>query len=178
MRVFVALELPGALLDALEAVQGDLPGRHVPRENLHLTLAFLGEQGEGVLRELHEALSDLVLAAPEVRVTGLDVMGGRRPNLCFAAVAPNGALDAAHRAVVRACREAGVDLRRERFRPHVTLARFGREMSPREEAQLAQALGVLALPAATAAGVSLMRSDLRPEGPVYSVLAQYDFGSV
>lgn len=174
MRAFVALDLSEAALDALEQVQGDLPGRHVPRENLHLTLAFLGEQNEAVLRKVHEALAGLVLEAPVLRMSGLDVMGGRRPNLCFAAVERNAALEQAHRAVAQACRAAGVDLRRERFRPHVTLSRFGRELGPLEEARLARRLGLLTLPETRAEALSLIRSDLRPEGPVYSVLAQYD----
>ena len=177
MRAFVAIDLGEAMLDALEEVQAGLPGRIVPRENLHLTLAFLGEVSEAVLRELHRGLATLELEAPELRLTGLDLFGGRKPKLAFAGVAPSPELDAVQRAVVRTCREAGVDLRRERFRPHVTLSRFGREISRRDAEILAARLGMLAIPAAPAAGVSLYRSDLRPEGPRYVPLATYGFVS-
>jgi len=44
LRLFCALRLPGGVLDSVVRWQQDLalPGRVVPRENLHLTLAFLG----------------------------------------------------------------------------------------------------------------------------------------
>ena len=174
MRAFVALDLPEEMLDGLERLQDGLPGRLVPRENLHLTLAFLGEQGEVALRDLAEGLALLRLAAPVLRVKALDVFGGRKPELVFADVAAAEALEAAARAVRRVARDAGIALARERFRPHVTLARF-RGLAPREEAALAARLGPAALPEARAAGYSLLRSVLRPEGPRYETLAAFGF---
>ncbi|MEZ5716777.1 MAG: RNA 2',3'-cyclic phosphodiesterase [Paracoccaceae bacterium] len=175
MRVFIAVELPEALIEALEGVQEGLPGRLVAGDSLHLTLAFLGDLGEARLAAVHEELAGLRLVAPVLRVTALDVFGGKRPNLCFASVAPNPELEAAHRAVARACRAAGIELRRERFRPHVTLARFGRELGAREERQLAGRLGMVPPIEARAEHFALFRSDLGPSGAQYSVLAQYDF---
>jgi 2'-5' RNA ligase len=175
MRTFVALDLPESMLDGLEQVQAGLPGRIVARENLHLTLAFLGDVTEPVLRGVVEGLAGLALEAPELRVSGLDVFEGKKPKLAFAAVAPTRELDAVRRAVGRVCRDAGVDLRRERFRPHVTLTRFGREIGRREADSLAMRLGVLAMPVARAARLTLYRSELRPEGPRYDAMALFDF---
>lgn len=175
MRVFVAIDLPEALGEALEGVQEGLPGRLVAAENLHLTLAFLGDVAGPAVADLAEGLGELRLQAPELRVTGLDLFGGRKPNLCYAAVAANPELEAAHRAVARVARAAGIDLRRERFRPHVTLARFKRELGKREEERLAAQLGVVHLPVVRAESFSLCASVLQPEGPVYSVLAQFPF---
>lgn len=175
MRAFVAIVLPGALLDAVAALQDGLPGRLVPEENLHLTLAFLGDVEEDGLQAVHEALSGLRLDAPLLKLTALDVFEGRKPQLAFAAVARTAALEAAQRAVAQAVRGAGIDLRRERFRPHVTLTRFGRQMSPRDEVRLAERLGPVPPLEARATGFALCRSELRPEGPRYAVLAYYDF---
>ena len=88
MRAFVAIDIDDAMLDRLEEMQLGLPGRIVPRENLHLTLAFLGEIGETLLREVHQGLAALQLNAPELRVTELDVFGGKKPKLAFAGVSP------------------------------------------------------------------------------------------
>ena len=179
MRAFVAIDIDDAMLDRLEEMQLGLPGRIVPRENLHLTLAFLGEIGETLLREVHQGLAALQLNAPELRVTELDVFGGKKPKLAFAGVAMTPALEAVQRAVMHVCREAGVDLRRERFRPHVTLSRFGREIGPRDAEILAGRLGIGTMPVgmsgARATGFSLYRSELRPEGPRYERLASYEF---
>jgi len=57
VRIFVAIELPSTVLDALEEMQsrlrhgkGGRAGRWVARDNIHLTLKFLGSvtaKGEG-----------------------------------------------------------------------------------------------------------------------------------
>ena len=177
MRAFVALDLPEAMLDGLERLQDGLPGRAVVRPNLHLTLAFLGDVGEAALRDLWEALEGERLEVPVLRVEALDVFGGRRPDLVFAAVAGNTALEAAARAVRRAAREAGIAPGRERFRPHVTLVRF-RGLGPKEEAALAARLGPVALPEGRAEALSLYRSELRPEGARYEVLASRGFAGL
>ena len=48
MRLFLAFALSGAMRNALQEVQDDLRragvrGNYTPPENLHLTLAFIGE---------------------------------------------------------------------------------------------------------------------------------------
>ncbi|KPP85151.1 MAG: 2'-5' RNA ligase [Rhodobacteraceae bacterium HLUCCO07] len=176
MRAFVALELPEKLRHALQRMQAGLPGRHVSEENLHLTLAFLGDVDAGRLRDLHGVLSGLKLAAPFLRVTGCDVFEGRKPMLAFAALAPDPYLVAARRAVRQAARDAGIELRRERFRPHVTLSRFGRGIGARDEARLATCLGPVArIVEERAERFGLYRSQLRADGPIHELLACYAF---
>lgn len=174
MRCFVAIELPEPLRDALGALQAHLPGRLVPEENLHLTLAFLG--GVAAPHSVIEELEMLRLPAPVLRATALDVFGGRKPALAFAAFAPEPALVSARDAVRRACRNAGVDLRRERFRPHVTLTRFGRHgPDPRAAAQLAGCLGPVAPGEWRAERFGLYRSELGPGGARYDMVSAHDF---
>ncbi|MDU8928681.1 RNA 2',3'-cyclic phosphodiesterase [Alisedimentitalea sp. MJ-SS2] len=175
MRAFVAIELPDGLAESLEGVQEGLPGRHVAPGNLHLTLAFLGDVFEGQVWALAERLAELRLKAPVLRVTGLDMFGGKRPNLCFASVGKDQALEAVRDTVQRTCREIGIDLRRERFRPHVTLSRFGRELGPREEERLAAQLGLVHIPEVPAERFAIYRSDLRPEGVIYTPVAEFEF---
>lgn len=52
MRLFVGIEFPANIIEALVAVQGELRGncergRFKRRENFHLTLKFLGEVAAG-----------------------------------------------------------------------------------------------------------------------------------
>jgi len=74
-----------------------------------------------------------------------------------------------------AARGAGIDLPRERFRPHVTLARFSRS-KPVDMGRLTAFLGAYGGFRAGPFAVDrfcLYRSTLTPEGPVYDVLADY-----
>ena len=175
MRAFVAVEIPEEMRAALVDLQAGLPGRHVPEENLHLTLAFLGEVSDAKIFDIAEGLADLRLEAPDLVVTALDIFGGRKPALVFATVSPSPALETARQAVGACCRRAGVSLRRERFRPHVTLSRFGRQFGDREARLLAGHLGPVAPIMAEAEGFAIYRSVLGPGGPNYGALAAFAF---
>src|SRR5699024_3151084 len=128
MRVFVGVPLPGEVAGALEAAQAGIPsGRVVPRENFHITLAFLGEQPEPDVEDAHHALEALRAPGFALRIEGLDMFGGKLPRTLVAEVPPEPGLSHLHRKVVRAVQEAGIELARQRLRPHVTLARFGND---------------------------------------------------
>ncbi|MDK3017353.1 RNA 2',3'-cyclic phosphodiesterase [Pseudodonghicola flavimaris] len=177
MRSFLALPLPDPVAAALTWLQAGLPfGRPVPQPNLHLTLAFLGDQPEARLIALDEALRELDAPAVPLEITGLGSFGGDRPRLLFADVAPVPELLALHRAIRGALRLAAMPAPKERFHPHITLFRFGAGLRP----QLAERLPALLadhplpdLPAATLDRVGLYRSSLRPEGARYDLLADY-----
>ncbi len=180
MRVFVALELPEPLVAPITRLQAGLTvGRIVPEDNLHLTLAFLGEIGEPQAWAVAEALAEALAAPaqPAVALTlrGLDLFGGRRPNVLFVSAHGPG-LAPLHDKVLHAVRAAGVELPRTRFRPHVTLARFGRDITAKDQARLGEFLalnGAFSLPAERADTVTLYRSHLREAGAVHDPLAQF-----
>src|SRR5579864_1171155 len=65
LRLFLALRLPEHVLDALESWQRRLQGvRVVPREHLHVTLAFLGSRPARELGPIVEALRSAAADAP------------------------------------------------------------------------------------------------------------------
>ena len=69
-------------------------------------------------------------------------------------------------------------LERRRFRPHVTLARFGRtaRADPQALARFLEAHAGFALSAVPASSMGLYASTLRPEGAEYEALAVYPLG--
>ena len=73
LRLFLALRLPEPVLDELVAWQGAaMRGagvRLVPREHLHVTLAFLGHRPEGELESIVSALRDVAAGAGQIRLT-------------------------------------------------------------------------------------------------------------
>jgi 2'-5' RNA ligase len=85
MRAFLALPIPVATLDALVAAQSRLAvGRPVPEENMHLTLAFLGEVSAGSLEELDDILSRHRCRPRTVNFGGLGTFGEMERGLVFA----------------------------------------------------------------------------------------------
>jgi 2'-5' RNA ligase len=177
IRAFVALPLPEALADRLVPVQAALRlPRPVPARDFHVTLAFLGEQREDVLGEVHDALAALRLPAPALALDGLGSFGGNRLESVHAVIRADPVLDRLQAKVAQALRSAGVGLERRRFQPHVTLGR-GRIEDAAALAQRLARLGALASAPVTADRMTLYRSRLRPEGPLYDALADYPLGT-
>ena len=167
MRAFVAIPVPEEVADALERLQRRLGfGRAVPRENLHLTLAFLDDQPGDVLEGLHEQLSTLRASPFEVALAGLGVFG----TAVHVPAVDNPALTDLQGRVITACRRAGITLQRRRFRPHVTLARLGKGQSP---PPLRAELSEFQIPAIQVQSFALYESTLHPKGARHEILAGY-----
>lgn len=179
-RVFLALDLPEPLREALAVEQKmlPLPARVAP-ETLHLTLVFLGEVALPLLEAVHEAWSGLRLAPVTVQLACFGLFGGARPHLCYAAVAPNPALIQLQAKVETAARRAGAAPEARRFHPHVTLGRF--KPPPAEQAfrlERAVAAGFGFRPDAfVAQEMVLFESHLGRSGPHYEALARYPFNA-
>jgi RNA 2',3'-cyclic 3'-phosphodiesterase len=71
LRLFLALRPPDSMLDEIERWQRDeLPSvRVVPREHLHVTLAFVGHRPSRELGAIIEALREAAAGAGEIRLS-------------------------------------------------------------------------------------------------------------
>lgn len=169
MRSFIAISLSDDVKEALAPLQRALPvGRLISSDNMHLTLAFLDDQTEETLEELHEEL--LILSAPPFGVTFLGIESFGQVMAVVVQDCP--ALITLHRKIQTAMRRAGIVLPRRRFRPHVTIARF--KPGQREAVQLAKRPRTLsALPKVPVTSFTLYQSILRPEGAIHEALAHY-----
>jgi 2'-5' RNA ligase len=164
LRLFLALRLPEGVVAALEewAVAELAGGKRVPRDHLHVTLAFLGTRPSRDLPAIAEALRDAASAHDafpleaaryrETRSVGMIVLDD--PTRAATALA----VDLHHR-----LEQLGV-YRREtrRWLPHVTVLRF------RERPRLRPPLPQLGTFVPSDAGVFLSR--LHPSGARYEVL--------
>ena len=148
MRTFVAVRPPPAAVDHLRAV---LPSWPSAPERWHVTLAFLGEL-EDPLR-LVPGLSALCARRPplELRLAGSGAFGRGGP-VWVGVEGDRAGLTALAGAVAAACRDAGADVERRPYRPHVTVGRRGRP----DPARLAAYAG----PSWTASEVELVESRL------------------
>ncbi|MFQ5566782.1 MAG: RNA 2',3'-cyclic phosphodiesterase [Paracoccaceae bacterium] len=177
IRAFAAIAVPGPVAGALSAAQAGLPaGRPVAPENFHLTVAFLGEHPEPVIEDVHLALGGIRAPGFALTLSGTGLFGAERPRVLYAAVRPEPALNRLRKKVLHAARGAGLRLPRERYSPHVTLARFNAGLKGEEAVEMrdfaARRMGFTAGPFEVGEFL-LMRSTLGRNGPVYQELAAY-----
>jgi 2'-5' RNA ligase len=126
-RLFVALPVPEEITDSLIALQSGVPdARWVAPENFHVTLCFAGEVQGAVMRDLEEELGDIGGARFAVALSGVDSFAsGKQPRALVATVEKSDRLDWLQQRVATVARNCGIEIERRKFRPHVTLARFG-----------------------------------------------------
>ena len=165
MRLFLALLLDETLKNALTGMQTTLrkqrvDGTYTKEENLHITLAFIGEYGDP------ERVMDVVRTVPftpfPIRLEGFGCFG----DLYWCGLGDSEALTSYVRRLRHALAEAGIPFDRKRFSPHITLLRRARFARP-------PALNVPEA-AMRADRVSLMRSDRGTSGMIYTELDGID----
>jgi 2'-5' RNA ligase len=171
LRLFIALDLPDSARADLALLQERMPvGRLVPEENLHLTLAFLGETGEAEAEAVHDALETLRAPPVPLMLAGPEIFGGRHGQAVAIGADGGPALADLHNRVAARVRGAGLTPERRRFRPHVTLARMkGKaDAGPSIAALQGQRLGAF-----DCDSVGLYASTLHRDGSIHEALAVY-----
>lgn len=179
MRCFVALDLPKPVCNYLAGLPAQLRGKGdvkwVPSHQLHLTLLFAGELEQDSVDGLRAAVDKVVLPPLSLALSGLGHFPPRgEPRVVWAALGGDVAAVTALQAELVARGEAcGVPREKRPFVPHVTL---GRVKSPFGALALVDALrdvgGTLRDKPFAATSLSLYASELRPGGPIHTVLTQ------
>ena len=163
MRLFIAIELEEQFRAILTGVQDawrrrGVQGSFTPPENLHLTLAFLGEypDPDAVL----EAMERVHFPPVQLRLDGFGSFG----DLYWCGLESGGALEQLSGKLRRALAEDDLPFDRKRFRAHITLVR--RAIAPKGK------LPGTVVPEAsmTAHAVTLMRSERGRHGMIYTPL--------
>lgn len=197
IRTFIAVELPAALRDRIADLQeqvkrevtrelrrraSDARIQWVRTESMHVTVKFLGDVTEDSVHDIEHALARIARghAAFSVEVGGLGVFPGpRAPRILWLGLGGEvDRLTALAQALDEALAELGYPRERKPFHPHLTLARI--KDRGREVGDALGRTGLLAQPAVLGclevAALSLMKSDLRPAGAVYTRLAEVKLG--
>ena len=139
IRLFVAIELPEDVRERLAALcSGVLGARWVARENMHISLRFIGEVDEARSEDIALALSAVSAPAFDLSLGGVGRFGnGSAARVLWAEVEKNPALFHLQGKVESALVRAGLDPEGRKFAPHVTLARLKGAPRSRVEAFIA-----------------------------------------
>lgn len=122
MRLFIAIhfsdEVKRVLLHATEDIRRRaLSGRFTRPENLHLTLAFIGESDD--VAAIRQAVDRSAVPPFDLTVGGFGHFG----NLYWVGIRPDPILSGLAERLQSALRESGFDIERRAFKPHITVAR-------------------------------------------------------
>jgi len=184
MRIFVAAPPPSNLRDQLAAAQQQIDARipqgivrWVQPEQIHITYKFLGDitslQVDRLFRAAKVACKGRTPFSVDVRGLGC-FPNNRRPRVIWVGLNDaDQALGGLQRALEQSASERGFPRDERPFSPHLTLGRLKRRASGveiRQVGEIVQSSRVGPFEPLPVRELLIMRSDLKPQGPEYSVL--------
>jgi 2'-5' RNA ligase len=176
MRLFVALAIPRGVAESLMLIQGGVPGaRWQSREQLHLTLRFIGEVNGEDVDAIDDALAGIEAPDFTLQLHGVGQFGNKQPHSLWAAARPNPALDHLQRKVDNAIRRVGQAPDSHKFTPHVTVARL-RHPDPDKVMEWLTYHALYTSAEFEAGSFQLYSSLLTSDGSVYRVEEDYPLG--
>jgi len=178
LRVFIAIELPDAVRAQMARLQeklkeADADVKWVDPNNIHLTLKFVGEVEQDKLEILYAGVSEAVADQAKFPMSLAGI--GAFPSLNRVQVVWIGVFSGAGEATDLAERieaslaKRGFEAEKKKFVPHITI---GRARSFRNVNSLVKLIEEIPFSSDdfTTTAVAVVKSELTPQGPIYSHL--------
>ena len=174
MRLFVAISLPERVKDTLTALCGGVdaaPWRI--REQLHLTLRFIGEADGALARDIDDVLHQVAMPAFTLTLRRTGFFNERKlARVLWAGVDDDKPLHKLHGKIQHGLQAIGLAPDHRRYHPHVTLARLN-GIAPLEAEGYAARYSEYVSPPFTVDRFCLFSSHLAREGAIYTLESEY-----
>lgn len=181
MRLFIATTFPQPELQAIEdrlaAVKSKLPSASWVRpETQHLTFAFLGEQPDSLVEQIAPLLTARLAKVARFQATlrGCGFFPNpRHARVGWVGAEPEERFGEVANAVRGAVKDAGVELDRSEFRPHLTMMRMREGWPPMSIETFTKALRDYRSEPFAVDRVTLYVSKLNPKGAEHTALREF-----
>ena len=177
-RSFIALEAPEALrrslTERLRLWRAQRGVKWVEDQNLHLTLVFLGDVESDRIPEVEALLEEHLAGCAPFRLEprGVEIFPAREPRLIWCSLSSaDERLQRLHRELVSSLRRTGFAPDAKPLKLHITLGRIRQALPPALEREIMA--GEIDTAARDFHTLTLYRSVLRPEGPLYHELRRF-----
>ena len=168
MRLFIAICFDENMLDSLVEIQDDLvrsgvKGNYTPRENLHMTLAFIGEYDDP--EQIEEVMRNVPLRSFSVKLSGYQPF----KDMFFANLEDNENLRDYVKRLRKALLDEEIPFDRKSFLPHITLLRKADVIDEPDLSELIQEQTM------SVSAISLMKSERGKNGMVYTEIGRIEY---
>lgn len=166
MRLFIAIMLDNAIKDELCMIQKRLQiqgakARYTTRENMHLTLAFIGEYNDPGF--VSDVLSDIDLEPVRLVIDGFGSFG----DLYWIGIKHDKGLETNVKRIRKALADNGIPFDKKKFSPHMTIARnIVYDKGFPTDVPFPAAMDV--------EYISLLRSDRGKNGMIYTTVDEFE----
>jgi len=176
MRLFIAVDIPEEIKDYLVTIRNKISSdfakiRWVTKEQMHITLKFLGEVAETNLNKIRTCLNSVQYTKFDVKLSNIGVFPTENYiRVIWVGLEPKDKIISLQQKVDYSLKDL---FKRERdFKVHLTLARVKFVKDKKKLSEVLKSLKIDDL-TFTVNNFKLMKSTLTPKGPIYEELALY-----
>jgi 2'-5' RNA ligase len=180
IRTFIAIKLPEHVIKTLAELQKDLNKydcrmKWTRPENIHLTLKFLGDISPDEVDPVCRVVDSSVSGFAPIKLRAVSVgffPGIRRAKVLWSGISgQTDRLEKLHHAIDNGLHPFGFTRGKRRFTGHLTLGRFKGQADSELLIDMMKANADTISDEFIADAVFVYKSDLKPSGPIYSVLS-------
>ncbi len=182
IRCFIAVPLPKEVQTYLSQLQNhfktlNLHARWVSPENIHLTLKFLGDIETASITQIRKNLTSTIKSFKQFEVL-LGESGVfpnySRPRVFWVGLRdPEDHLRQINQSIENALQELGFPKEKKQFSPHLTIARIKSTKKIDRFLEEVKIFKPTPLKAFEISKINLYRSQLTPQGSIYTVLEKF-----
>lgn len=182
IRSFLAVEIPLSnkekilkLINSFNEKSGSLI-KWVSKDNLHITLKFIGELNTDHISTIQNSLTERLSSVPafDIHINGLGVFpNSRKPRIFWLGFDQNKNLERIVLSIENCAVNLGYEADDKPFSPHLTIGRARRDISSGDLIAFTknfQDHKLEVIPDFKVSYVTLFKSELTREGPLYSQL--------
>ena len=185
IRIFLAVTLPDEIKSALADVSRKLQTsgadfKWVRPENYHITVKFLGDVKPEILDAIigcvKSALQDIQAFSINISGTGSFMKHGAPCVIWVGMQQDSGQLGVLSDKIDDLLSTLGFEKENRAFSAHITLGRVRSARGAEKLCDLLVATKDISIGFMKINGISIMKSDLKPDGPVYNILQTVEIG--
>lgn len=178
-RCFISINIPDEIAEKVQRVQEKLPefrGKKIEKENLHLTLKFLGEVSSEKIEEIKKVLREIKQKSFDLEVKDIGVFSPKFIKIIWLYL--EGAEELQKKVDNVVSENFGEFEKEKRFMSHLTIARV-KNIEEQNKKNFLEILKSIEIPEISfpVKEFCLMSSELKPEGAEYMVLERFGLGS-
>lgn len=180
VRSFIAIEIPEGIKKDVFEIQEKLRKTDADvgwtrPEGIHLTLKFLGDVAEEKLEDIMKAIENAVKVFPpfSIEISGIGAFPGPKyPRVIWIGMKDNNenALKNLQNRIEKETEKLGFKTEKRDFTPHLTLGRVRSQKNRDSLLKAMEEFDRIELGALNVEGISLIKSEIRPKGALYSEL--------
>lgn len=179
-RIFIAIKIgaEAKLSGMISSMKSEFPGEGIKwtaNDNIHITLAFLGDTEEKKIKNIISMLNALckTIIKFELTLRGTGVFKSvSDPRILWTGIDPSESLMELNKIVIGGLRESGHEIEERPFNPHLTIGRIKYFKAKEALKKFLDNYTDTVFQKVAVDEVILYESILLPEGPVYKPLAR------